>query len=192
MVGDLPAAIDDFERCLDYEPYYSPCSDNRYWALAVSGRDEEALEEFRAGLSKGISKLYYTHLGLLARLGKEDLFKAATNHPDILYGWPRHDELYLAYRNLDGDHRDLVASIRAFEKKTERVSSLDIDAIVLPLGSFDQHPTPLSIWGESSRRYRQSAEFKDYADKAGIHDYWREYGFPPQCRPVGEDDFECD
>jgi TolB-like protein len=192
MVGDLPAAIDDFERCLDYEPYYSPCSDNRYWALAVSGRDEEALEGFREGLSKGISKLYYTHWGLLARLGKEDLFKAAMNHPDILYGWPRHDDLYMAYQDLDADHRDLVASIRAFEKKTVRVDSLGIDTVVLPLGGFDQPPTHLSIWGESSRRYRQSAQFKDYADRAGIHEYWREYGFPPQCRPVGEDDFECD
>ena len=96
MVGDLQAALEDFDRCLDYEPYYSPCSDNRYWALAVMGRDEEALEGFRDGLSKGITKLYYTHLGLLARLDKEDLFKAATNHPDMLYGWPKHDELYVA------------------------------------------------------------------------------------------------
>lgn len=64
--------------------------------------------------------------------------------------------------------------------------------IVLPLGGFDQHPTALSIWGESSTQYRQSAEFKNYANRAGIHDYWREYGFPPQCRPLGEDDFECD
>lgn len=192
MVGDLPAAIDDFERCLEYEPYYSPCSDNRYWALAGMGRDEEALEGFREGLSKGISKLYYTHWALLARLGKEDLFKAAMNHPDILYGWPRHDELYLAFQNLDGDHQDLVASIRAFEKKNVRVDSLGIDTVVLPLGGFDQPPTHLSIWGESSRRYRQSDQFKNYADKAGIHDYWREYGFPPQCRPQGEDDFECD
>jgi len=26
----------------------------------------------------------------------------------------------------------------------------------------------------------------------GIYDYWLVAGFPPQCRPVGEDDFECD
>ena len=192
MVGDLQAAIDDFNRCLDYEPYYSPCSDNRYWALAAMGRDVEALEGFREGLSKGISKLHYTHWALLARLGKEDLFKAALNHPDMLYGWPRHDELYAAFQNLDGDHRDLIKSIRAFEKKTVRVDSLGINTVVLPLGDFDQHPESLSIWGESSRRYRQSDQFKDYADTAGIHEYWREYGFPPQCRPVGEEDFECD
>jgi hypothetical protein len=26
----------------------------------------------------------------------------------------------------------------------------------------------------------------------GLVDYWFEHGFPPQCRSVGDDDFECD
>jgi hypothetical protein len=25
----------------------------------------------------------------------------------------------------------------------------------------------------------------------GLPEYWREHGFPPQCRPMGHDDFEC-
>ncbi len=192
FVGDLKAALDDFDRCLDYEPYYSPCSENRNWMLANMGRDEEALAALREGMSKGISKLHYTHFGLLARLGMEDLFKAAMNHHTLLYGWSRHDELYLAYRNLDGDHQDLIKSIRAFQEKTERVDEINIDIVVQNLGGFDHYPYVLNIWGETSRRYRQSAQFKNYANKAGLHDYWREYGFPPQCRPLGEDDFECD
>ena len=192
FVGDLKAALDDFDRCLDYEPYYSPCSENRNWMLANMGRDEEALAALREGMSKGISKLHYTYFGLLARLGMEDLFKAAMNHHTLLYGWSRHDELYLAYRNLDGDHQDLIKSIRAFQEKTERVDEINIDIVVQNLGGFDHYPYVLNIWGETSRRYRQSAQFKNYANKAGLHDYWREYGFPPQCRPLGEDDFECD
>ncbi len=27
---------------------------------------------------------------------------------------------------------------------------------------------------------------------AGIYDYWRSHGFPPQCRPAGDDGFSCD
>ena len=26
----------------------------------------------------------------------------------------------------------------------------------------------------------------------GLPEYWRKHGFPPQCRPIGDDDFECD
>lgn len=33
----------------------------------------------------------------------------------------------------------------------------------------------------------------DQADtEAGVPNYWREHGFPPQCRPVGGKDFVCD
>jgi hypothetical protein len=26
----------------------------------------------------------------------------------------------------------------------------------------------------------------------GLFAYWQKHGFPPQCRAVGDDDFECD
>ena len=193
LVGDLPAALEDFERCLENEPYYSPCSDNRYHTLAASGWDEEAFEALRDGLNKGIAKLYYTHFAMLARLDKEDLFKAAANYPDVLSGWPEHDALYLAFRNPDHDHQDLVNSIRAYEKTTPRVEDpYAIGFLTLMLGDYDQIPGPADIWDAYAKPYRQSEAFKTYSNAAGLHDYWREYGFPPQCRPVGEDDFECD
>jgi hypothetical protein len=25
----------------------------------------------------------------------------------------------------------------------------------------------------------------------GIYEYWQARGFPPHCKPVGDDDFEC-
>jgi hypothetical protein len=41
-------------------------------------------------------------------------------------------------------------------------------------------------------RYRQTGEFKSYIHESGVFEYWQVAGFPPQCRPVGKDDFECD
>jgi len=26
---------------------------------------------------------------------------------------------------------------------------------------------------------------------SGLPEYWRKHGFPPQCKPVSKDDFEC-
>jgi hypothetical protein len=26
---------------------------------------------------------------------------------------------------------------------------------------------------------------------SGVHDYWTAHGFPPLCKPLGEEDFEC-
>jgi hypothetical protein len=48
------------------------------------------------------------------------------------------------------------------------------------------------MWGPDLKHFRQSPEFKQLIEELGSQDYWRSRGFPPQCRPLGEDDFECD
>lgn len=42
------------------------------------------------------------------------------------------------------------------------------------------------------REVRRLPEFKDAAREFGLVDYWREFAFADVCRPLGEDDFECD
>jgi len=42
------------------------------------------------------------------------------------------------------------------------------------------------------REVRQMPRFKELARKRGLVDYWNEFGWPDLCRPVGDDDFECD
>jgi hypothetical protein len=53
-------------------------------------------------------------------------------------------------------------------------------------------PDVLVVWDPMMHAYRQSAEFKSFIRDSGVFDYWQQVGFPPQCRPVGDDDFECD
>jgi hypothetical protein len=40
--------------------------------------------------------------------------------------------------------------------------------------------------------YRNSEYRKHHIRKIGLPEYWRAHGFPPQCRPIGDTDFECD
>jgi len=42
------------------------------------------------------------------------------------------------------------------------------------------------------RNYRDSKQFKDYVRQARLQTYWRKHGWPDLCRPLGDDDFECD
>jgi len=39
---------------------------------------------------------------------------------------------------------------------------------------------------------RQTQAFKTVLEELGLLDFYREYGWPDLCRPVDEDDFECD
>jgi len=43
----------------------------------------------------------------------------------------------------------------------------------------------------SDARVYRHALWKDQIRQSGVLDLWRARGFPPQCKPVGDDDFDC-
>ena len=47
-------------------------------------------------------------------------------------------------------------------------------------------------WFPYPEHFRNSAARKRMMNKVGMPGYWRKHGFPPQCRAVGDDDFECE
>jgi hypothetical protein len=55
-------------------------------------------------------------------------------------------------------------------------------------------PSPyISIWWHpNTPDFHASPHRNRLIREMGIYDYWLKAGFPPQCRPIGEDDFECD
>jgi len=42
------------------------------------------------------------------------------------------------------------------------------------------------IWMDGAENFRRSPEFKGLVDKWNMHDYWREYGYPPACLDEAE------
>jgi hypothetical protein len=48
------------------------------------------------------------------------------------------------------------------------------------------------FWDPAHAGMRGTPAFKRIVEQIGIPAYWREHGYPPQCRPVGRTDFECD
>ncbi|MCH9028006.1 MAG: tetratricopeptide repeat protein [Proteobacteria bacterium] len=48
------------------------------------------------------------------------------------------------------------------------------------------------VWHPILAEYRKSDQFKDYLQQTGIEAYWRKHGWPDLCRPLADDDFECD
>lgn len=191
-VGDIDAAMADFRRCREYEPYYTPCAENMHWFLADFGHDEEALQVFHDALNAGFAKIYFAHLPLLVRGHHEIAFKTATNDVQALRGWRRHDELYEAFQNLDADHTELANSIAEFLAITPGRNSDFVESTLVALGHVPTFISPLSIWGEIGQKFRKTSEFKDVVKRSGVLAYWDETEYPAGCRPVGSDDFECD
>ena len=192
LVGNLEKALNDFATCMRYEPYYVPCTENHFLVLAALGKDEESRDAYIEALNISTTKPQYAPFASLARLGEEIVFKAITNDDSVLQGWRRHDELWNAYRNLGQDYRELIESIRQHEESNGVMNQEEFEYLVRPLGNDWRIPSYLTLWDDSMRHYRKSNAFKLYIRESGILEYWREVGYPPQCRPVGQDDFECD
>jgi TolB-like protein/Tfp pilus assembly protein PilF len=192
LVGDLEKALNDFATCMRLEPYYVPCTENHFAVLAEMGKDEESRDAFIKALNISTTHPQYAYFASLARLGEELVFKAVTNDPTILRGWRRHDELWNAYRNPYQDHGELIESIRLYMESKGNLNVEEFEFLVHPLGNDWRIPSNLLLWDASMKRYRQSNAFKSYIHESGIFEYWQEVGYPPQCWPVGEDEFECD
>jgi len=197
--GEVELALEQFTRCADDDPYYSPCVENAYDSLAVLGRTDEALDAFRRALESGAVTEQWVNFALLAHFDMELHFLFASNLPIYLPGWTRHDELWDAWQNLDANHDALVQDILAFIDGRDDLDRLSGGPalLIVPLGGgYDLVPLSVLIWGAEYAKYRGSEAFKARVRALNIDDYWRRNGFPPQCRPVvtanGEDDFECE
>ena len=53
-------------------------------------------------------------------------------------------------------------------------------------------PQGYIVWHASYAPARKTELFKDIVRKAGLVEYWRAKGWPPQCHPFGADDFTCE
>jgi TolB-like protein/Tfp pilus assembly protein PilF len=191
-VGHIDKASKDYQTCLDLEPYYEPCFGNIVQAVEVSGDVDRALTLLREGLNEDKIYLDSGDLNWLARSKQEIAFKFLANRKGVLDGWRRVDYIYQAYLHPNQDHSQLVNDLLTFAKKNTTLSEVKLGNILIPLGAHNIMPDGFLMWSAGYRKYRQSQEFKHYIIESGIYDYWREVSFPPQCRPLGEDDFECD
>ena len=189
-LGDMTSALTMYSRCAQLDPFYVPCLGNQISALSDLSRDAEALAVYYKALDAGMSNIQI-NLGLLAKHGLENEFKLRTGSTDVLFGWRRHGELYEAYRHPEKDHQELIADIRSFNKKFEKLTDEDLALLLIPIGANDTMGESFIMWSPILNRYRQTAAFKTQITGSGVLDYWRKQGFPPQCKPVGNDDFEC-
>ncbi len=71
--------------------------------------------------------------------------------------------------------------------------------LLIQLGAYDLaadaeslHVSSGLFWDPAHSGMRGTPAFKRIVEQIGIPAYWREHGYPPQCRPVGRTDFECD
>jgi TolB-like protein len=170
----------------------APCAENFVVVLAGEGRDIEAFAHFTRMLETGMVKAREADLSLLARMGEKTAFMVLSNDSQVLYGWNEHEKLYNALRSTENDHSQLVHSLTTFSATNPDASSYTVPIVLAYIDSSSVLLDSFIIWNKAHRRMRQTDQFRDFIRRTGILKYWQQQGFPPQCRPLGSNDFDCD
>jgi TolB-like protein len=191
-LGFMERAVADLEACLEIDPGYMNC---------------------KAHLAEAHMNLGHVPiaLGLLEQIVENNFFSVA----DVFVPWyvergDRITALLLASGQIaqpyapvrdwiemlehpDADPAPAIARWRAWaEDSGLSLCSKDEVAIAFKLYQcIKVGENQRIIWHQSSAEFRKTGEFKNLVNDRML-DYWQEHGFPPQCRSVGEEDFECD
>ncbi|HSG97353.1 MAG TPA: hypothetical protein VLA11_05125 [Woeseiaceae bacterium] len=198
-LGYFDRAKSDISRCLALDPAYVNCIRHRARAALFAGDIDEALAYIEQAWRRGFATVNPMFLAAYAARGNHALVLAnlAAAYGSLGY----HQLVEYEYRALTDPDFDFAAERDEIEAVHKAVTGQDLDwgrdNLFRPLvfRAFAEVPLELGQqvwWHPYPEEFSNSPHRKRLIEEVGLPDYWRKHGFPPQCRPVGDNDFECD
>jgi hypothetical protein len=102
-----------------------------------------------------------------------------------------------AIENPDADNSSGFARLKDWVRQTRSGQRLtSAPSLLLSFRSYDElaeapSEAAYALWHPDGDEFRTTPQFKTVVRHLGVFEYWQARGFPPQCKPVGDDDFEC-
>jgi adenylate cyclase len=115
------------------------------------------------------------------------IFNAAKEYLDSpKEGLARLHQLYSDESNLsERDITDISILAAYFGDPEFAIEAMEKGNAINASGLF-------KIWYPVMKEVRQLPRFKEFVREIGLVGYWRKFGWPDLCHPVGDDDFVCD
>ena len=198
--GDLgfpDRAIPLLQQCLEIDPAYGNCKRHLANIRLINNDEDQAMKLFQEGIEDGFkgNEAYFIPL-ILRRQGRAAAAYVARSLTTAGQGFPVRDLLDIL-QFPERDHstarqrfRARVDEFRWYNSSSDPIVSVYFGHYARALDTQDDAASWL--WSPDTAEFRKSPEFKQHVAIQGQEAYWRSHGFPPQCRPLGEDDFECD
>ena len=189
-------AIRVLERCLEIDPGYLNCTQFLSSAYLYTGMESRAVELFEQTLEHNFHSLTEIFIPYYVRSGQRNLALALADIKSELSAAPVI-EYIRAIENPDAENSAGLERWRQWERETNSGLGLrHFPMILLAFGEFENAADSMFInflvWHPDGREFRSTPHFKRFIFEGGVLAYWQEKGFPDYCRPVGDDDFECD
>ena len=197
-LGYADKAITDFQNCLDIDPGYQNCRQHQAQAYLNNGDTDRAMALFRETIEANFHSQDGPFIPLAVTSGNRLLALYMANQWTGDRYAPVSDWID-ALEDPDADHS---AQLHRFENWVAE-NGEDIDTFLgtlLAFKAYDYFARPNSMnssetgefWHPHWAEFRKTPFFKQFIRNNNYLAYWREQGFPKQCRPVGDEDFECD
>lgn len=187
------------EDCLDIDPDYHMCLYDYAGLAILQGRYEDSKQRVLDVFSTNLEMSYPEFMAEAANRD-DDVFLTLllSELADTIAANARWVVTDIG-RALSDEDFDRGAALERFEARlratgTEVTDPYVITTYLLAFRAYDRIPLQATGWWwytgypglAGSEARRRIIEYR------GLPDFWREHGFPPQCRPVGDDDFDCD
>jgi len=190
-LGFFDRSLGDLDQCLAIDPAYGNCLRWKATVLLVQGDVDRALELYAQGMADGFNaNRANSFIEPLIRRGNR--FAAVLLMREL--DWPVEVQQAVVATLGDGaPPPDVAALVRLYPQiaRARFQWGLLLRDYALAAEQEDTAGALLEHWDPAYEGLRESPAFKRILERIGAPAYWREHGYPPQCRPVGDDDFEC-
>jgi TolB-like protein len=199
-LGFFDRARADQDRCMAQDPGYQNCKRWKALTLLFAGDGAQALELYAQGAAAGF---VFNRAGDFVpelvrqgdRIGAVLLLKEMGASPEvnaILVA-------ALAQPSVPRSAAEVQTVLDVLgDESAPLLERLEPARAWLWLGQYqkigespDIDSDLLLQWDPGFPRFRNSSAFKAVLERLGTAAYWREHGYPPQCRAVGRQDFTC-
>jgi adenylate cyclase len=191
------------QRCLDVDPNYPNCLYTHAEIAAMQGNYDEAVARLIKVFESSHEGSYPHFLGITQRQGDEVLLTLMLRELADVVGPGARWMVPELKRALSDEDYDRDAALVRFEARVrseypDSPGAQDIYTIAawrLAFRAYDRVPegaVPSWWWAVGYPGLAELPHRRAAMIQARLPEYWREHGFPPQCRPVGADDFACD
>ena len=196
-LGFFDDAIESLGTCVSIDPGYLNCRQHLAYVYLIKGDADTAVRLNDLAMESAFDSISDALLWEYVRRGQRNLAVRIVDNRLGSLDAPAI-EVIRAIENPGGDNSAGYARLKDWEKQTRSGRTL---ALAAPFSFFafevwdeiavDPGSYTYVIWHPEGGEFRKTELFKDVIRESGVFGYWQTLGFPPHCKPVGDDDFEC-
>lgn len=196
--GRMEAAMEVSLKAFELDPASPVINNNLAQMYMAMGYDEQAVKYYESAIQLGLASKNEEVIYMMAAIRRDDMDTLM----ELLKKNPRN-------RNLPPEFYDLIVAVGEDQSRWPELEALfaredfpipeqGLFSISLLMGQAektleialkyadDQSFDPGMLWMPEAAALRRLPDFAKLVEKIGLLDYWKQYGWPDDCRPVGD------